>query len=177
MHRKASELRECNLFILIPAALGREFVENWLDVRSVAMLDQAHCSSESRSQFLRQTDGTCLRNIERKDKPVKAANFVKWLKKRTMAAVHLPIPICFDHSLLSWMKSTGPRVASISFESDWMTRVPEVDLTDIVGCFPNMAHFDWTNLAFCILRTQTRLGGASMFSRGDAVAQPSHDHC
>jgi hypothetical protein len=141
----------------LPHVLGRQIVEMWLDAHSVAILDRAHCSKESRRRFHELLSDACLRNVitsihsDRAGKVFNAPNLIRWLQKRNMEVESFVVPqslLTDREALLPWMKRVGRSVTSVSFQVGWRVKKLGTAFSDIANCFPNLATIDVSELTF-----------------------------
>jgi hypothetical protein len=141
----------------LPHVLGRQIVETWLDAHSVAILDRAHCSKESRRRFVELLNGACLRNVtpsiysDRAGKVFNAPNLIRWLQKMNMEVESFVVPqslLTGREVLLPWMERVGRSVTSVSFQVGWRVKKLGTAFSDIAKCFPNLTMIDVSELTF-----------------------------
>jgi hypothetical protein len=132
-------------------------VEMWLDAHSVAILDRAHCSKESRRRFHELLSDACLRNVipsihsDRAGKVFNAPNLIRWLQKRNMEVESFVVPqslLTDREALLPWMERVGRSVTSVSFQVGWRVKKLGTAFSDIAKCFPNVEVIDVSELTF-----------------------------
>lgn len=144
-------------FESLPDYLGKKIVEDWLDAHSVALLDRAHCSKESRLRFLQLVNGVTIRwflpsNCSKwcSGRVEEVANLCKWVEKRNAFVEVLIMPVEMNSTpkaRSAWLKEKGSKVKSISFEKGWTHKNASTLFREIAEFCPNLTKVDLSSFS------------------------------
>jgi hypothetical protein len=146
---------------MLPVELGRAILQKWLDPCSIAKADSAHCSRESRDQFLENLKLVCLGTFpprlldtEHFNRPVcryekRLEDMLRWKERRGVVVDILFIPKTLQDkqkdkkSVSQWLqKAGGPHVKHLVFENGWKQLKAKPLFKNIADTCPNLWNVD-----------------------------------